>query len=200
MITLEHLPQFSLDLFLAQLKVPVKALSGVEISVSGTPPETQQAVRGAVRAGGFKPSGRNKPAWEYLRAAREKGAFPSINPLVDLANEVSVGYGLPISVLDGEKLKRPFEFRLGLPEESYVFNPSGQILQVEGLVGLADAESLAATPIKDCQRTKTSPDTTCVLGVVWGLSEEADWSRRCAQALRDGLKSLGADLEEVRLG
>ncbi len=107
-MTLEHLPQFWFDLFLARLQSPVSELSAVAPKLPREQiPDTRQAVRTAVRAGGFRPSGRNKPAWEYLLAAREKGTFPTINPLVDLANQVSVGYGLPISVVDGAILEAP---------------------------------------------------------------------------------------------
>ncbi len=58
----------------------------------------KSAVRDLLRAGGYKPSGRSKPASEYLAAAAAKGEFPRINALVDACNVVSLHAGLPISL------------------------------------------------------------------------------------------------------
>ena len=41
-------------------------------------------VRDLLRHGGFKPAGRSKPCWEYMRSAAAKGRFPRINVAVDL--------------------------------------------------------------------------------------------------------------------
>ena len=57
-------------------------------------------VRNLLRHGGFKPSGRSKPASEYLIGAVEKGRMSSINPAVDCCNVASLYSGLPISVVD----------------------------------------------------------------------------------------------------
>src|SRR5687768_15672382 len=44
----------------------------------------REAVRKMLRAGGFKPAGRNKPAQEYLlRTVTENGSLPSILNAVD---------------------------------------------------------------------------------------------------------------------
>src|SRR5690349_2441597 len=62
-------------------------------------------VRQLLRAAGFKPAGRSKPAAEYLHAAAIEGRFPQINPAVDACNAVSLCSGLPISVVDVDKLQ-----------------------------------------------------------------------------------------------
>ena len=54
------------------------------------------AVRDLLRHGGYKPSGRSKPAAEYLTGALAKGEFPRINALVDACNVVSLHSGPPI--------------------------------------------------------------------------------------------------------
>src|SRR5262245_24541384 len=68
------------------------------------PPTSDDAVREAVRAllrhGGFKPTGRSKPASEYLLRAARDGALAPINPAVDVCNAVSLHSGLPVSVVD----------------------------------------------------------------------------------------------------
>ena len=200
MVTQAQFPAFLFDVFRARFPEELAGLAPLESS----PPErtsvdTKTPVRKAIRAGGFKPSGRNKPAWEYLVAARERGTFPTINPPVDRANWASAAFGLPISLVDAAKLEPPLHLRLGNPGESYVFNPSGQILEAQGLIGLADAQGLAATPIKDCQRTKTDGASRELLAVVWGLAEEAELTQQCSDYLRASLTELGAELEEVEL-
>src|SRR5687768_8683584 len=60
--------------------------------------QRREAVRQMIRAGGFKPSGRNKPAQEYLlRTAMEPDGLPFIFNVVDWINAVSLSSGLPIS-------------------------------------------------------------------------------------------------------
>src|SRR4051812_32854911 len=95
----EH-PLLEVGAFVTRLPVTVAELAPWGLSATGVPPEgrtvaapalsVDDKVRGAVRAllrhGGYKPSGRGKPASEYLQAAMAEARFPSINPLVDVCN------------------------------------------------------------------------------------------------------------------
>lgn len=135
------------------------------------PSEVKKAVRSLLRFGGYKPSGRGRPASESLAKALEEGRFPTIHPVVDFFNLVSLESGFPISVLDGDKLNGETEFRLGLPGEAYIFNPSGQELKVEGLPVLCDWQGPTGSPVKDAQRTKVDDSTSRFFVVVWGTSE-----------------------------
>src|SRR5437867_1816781 len=60
----------------------------------------RDALRALLRQGGFKPTGRSKPAAEYLRKAVREGALAPINLAVDVCNLVSLHSGLPLSVVD----------------------------------------------------------------------------------------------------
>ena len=137
-------------------------------------PQVEEAVKSAVRAllrwGGYKPSGRGRPASESLVKAVEDGRWPTIHPLVDECNRLSLRSGLPISVVDAGVLSEPLELRLGQPEEEYVFNPSGQVLGLKGLLLLADATGPTGSPVKDAQRSKISADSQDFLIVVWGTN------------------------------
>jgi len=131
------------------------------------------AVRDLLRHGGYKPSGRSKPASEYLIAALARREFPRINALVDACNVVSVHAGLPISLVDLDQLDRPdrstpLTVQIAPPGTTYVFNPSGQTIDAGGLVCLYDAQGPTGTPVKDAQRTKTHAGTRAALVVVWG--------------------------------
>lgn len=126
------------------------------------------AVRDLLRATGFKPSGRKKPASEYLVGAAAEGRLTSINVAVDLCNAVSLHGGLPISVVDLQRSVGPHRLLACEKGTTYVFNSSGQFLDLGGLLALWDAEGPCAGPVKDSQRTKTDEGTVVVGVVVWG--------------------------------
>src|SRR4051812_43526603 len=66
------------------------------------------AIRDLLRHGGYKPTGRGKPASEYLIRAATDGALASINLAVDACNVTSLHSGLPISVVDFDRAQPPF--------------------------------------------------------------------------------------------
>jgi DNA/RNA-binding domain of Phe-tRNA-synthetase-like protein len=128
------------------------------------------AVRDMLRQGGYKPTGRGKPASEYLVRAASEGGIGSINAAVDVCNAVSLHSGFPISVVDRERAMPPFRIVPGVEGETYVFNASGQTIDVTGLVCLYDGAGPCANAVKDAQRTKTSAETRRTLSVVWGVA------------------------------
>jgi DNA/RNA-binding domain of Phe-tRNA-synthetase-like protein len=143
--------------------------------------ELRAAVRDLLRQAGYKPTGRGKPASEYLRKAAAEGELGSINPAVDACNAVSLHSGLPISVVDLDLAREPFAIRVPRGAQSYVFNASGQTIDVEGLLCLFDAEGPCANAVKDSQRTKTRAETRRTLSIVWGVrGHELHLERACA--------------------
>lgn len=142
-------------------------------------------VRDLLRHGGYKPTGRGKPASEYLLRAAGDGTLGSINLAVDACNVVSLHSGLPISVVDLDRATAPFRLGVAGAGESYVFNASGQSIDLAGLLCLFDASGPSANAVKDSQRTKTHGGTTQTLSIVWGTravpgraAEAAAWYRR----------------------
>lgn len=153
------------------------------------------AVRDLLRHGGYKPTGRGKPASEYLLRAAGEGALGSINAAVDVLNAVSLHSGFPISVVDLALAREPFAIALAPEGSSYVFNASGQTIDLAGLLCLRDAEGPCATAVKDAQRTKTTGATMQTLSVVWGVREHEP---RLAQTLawyREWLERVGGRTE-----
>lgn len=139
--------------------------------------ELRERVRAMLRHGGYKPSGRGKPASEYLLRAAGEGTLGSINPAVDACNAVSLHSGFPISVVDADAMRLAAgeaapHVRLGRAGESYVFNASGQAIDVAGLVVLCDDDGPTANAVKDAQRTKTGPHTRRTIGVLWGTATD----------------------------
>lgn len=147
--------------------------------------EVRAAVRDLLRHGGFKPTGRSKPASEYLLKAESEGTLSPINLAVDACNAVSLHSGLPISVVDLELAQAPFRVAVAGPGSSYVFNQSGQNIDIGGLLCLFDAEGACANAVKDSQRTKTNAATRRTLTAIWGTNRlpghahaTLDWYRR----------------------
>lgn len=158
------------------------------------------AVRDLLRHGGFKPAGRGKPAPEYLAAAAAEDRFPRINALVDTCNVVSLHAGLPISLLDADRLEGALAIRVAPPGTTYAFNPAGQVIDAGGLLCLHDERGPSGSPVKDAQRTKTGDATRRTLSIVWGTRALPDRAAGAARWYRGLVAELvGASVEDVAL-
>jgi DNA/RNA-binding domain of Phe-tRNA-synthetase-like protein len=185
---------------LGELSTP-PALSDALRLDAPAPLQRDEAVRGAVRDllrhGGYKPTGRGKPASEYLVRAASEGALGSINAAVDACNAVSLHSGFPISVVDLDRARGPFRIVIAPAGASYVFNASGQEIDLAGLLCLFDSAGPCANAVRDAQRTKTNADTRSTLSVIWGCAgfeERLDKTERWYRAL---LAQVGATTEHV---
>ncbi len=159
--------------------------------------EVRDAVRDLLRHGGFKPTGRSKPASEYLlKAVREKLLAP-INLAVDVCNAVSFHSGLPISVVDLDRAREPFRVDVAPPGSSYVFNASGQSIDLGGLLCLFDAEGPCGNAVKDAQRTKTTAETRRTLSVIWGTTALPGRAASAEKWYRELLQQHGATTDLV---
>jgi DNA/RNA-binding domain of Phe-tRNA-synthetase-like protein len=158
---------------------------------------TREAVRDLLRHGGFKPAGRSKPASEYLIKALAEGKLSSINVAVDACNVVSLHSGLPISVVDLDRARPPFRVGLAPPGSGYVFNASGQTIDLGGLLCLLDEEGPCANAVKDAQRTKTGPETRRTMSLVWGTTALPGRSAQAENWYRSLLENEGAATTSV---
>jgi DNA/RNA-binding domain of Phe-tRNA-synthetase-like protein len=168
------------------------------------PPTISDSERAAVRAllrhGGFKPSGRSKPASEYLQSAHSELRFPTINAAVDACNLASLHWGLPISLIDLDRVVGKLRIAVCPPDTSYVFNPSGQTIDASGLLAVFDDEGPTGTPVKDAQRTKTHDSTTRTLAVVWGTHALPGRTQEATRWYRDLVATIpGTSNEDVAL-
>ena len=161
--------------------------------------EVKAAVRDLFRHRGYKPTGRGKPASEYLVGAATAERLGSINAAVDACNVVSLHSGLPISVIDLDRATAPFS--IDVPEDGaeYVFNASGQTIRLSGLLCVFDAEGPCANAVRDSQRTKTHAGTTRTLSVIWAPDSLAEHRDRAVAWYRQLVESLGATTESVEL-
>ena len=155
------------------------------------------AVRDMLRHGGYKPTGRGKPASEYLVRAASEGALGSINAAVDACNAVSLHSGFPISVVDLDRARGPFHIATAPAGASYVFNASGQEIDLGGLVCLYDADGPCANAVRDSQRTKTNAETRSTLSVIWGCAGFEARLDAAEEWYRALLAEAGATTERV---
>ncbi|MCU0696049.1 MAG: hypothetical protein MUC96_05945 [Myxococcaceae bacterium] len=206
MMTLDPHPLLDARWFLTTFPRPLGELGRVDAVVdllrvgASAPLSADDAVRSAVREllrhGGYKPTGRGKPASEYLVRAVSEGALGSINLAVDACNVASLHSGLPISVVDVTLATPPFRIGLAPEGASYVFNQGGQTIDLGGLLCLFDAGGPCANAVKDAQRTKTTPATLKTLSVVWGTNALPGRAADTARWYRQLLEAAGATTSE----
>jgi DNA/RNA-binding domain of Phe-tRNA-synthetase-like protein len=209
-IALDAHPLLDAAAFVAELPRPLGETASPPELLAGLKPDfaaplraddaVRAAVRDVLRHGGFKPTGRSKPASEYLLRAAGEGGLGGINLVVDACNVASLHAGLPISVVDLDRARAPFRIGVAETGASYVFNASGQEIDVGGLVLLFDAEGPCANAVKDSQRTKTHAGTTRVLAVVWGARALAGRAAATAAWYRRLLEAAGAKTAEAAVG
>jgi DNA/RNA-binding domain of Phe-tRNA-synthetase-like protein len=150
------------------LVAELAALVSKRASEDFPPAHIKDAVRGMLRAGGFKPAGRQKPASEYLAQAAREGRFPSINGPVDCNNLLSLETGLPISLLDADELGGGAIVRICGAGEAYVFNASGQEMDLSGLLCVCAADGTPlGNPVKDSMRGKLKDGTRRLAGFIY---------------------------------
>jgi DNA/RNA-binding domain of Phe-tRNA-synthetase-like protein len=152
-------------------------------------------VRDMLRLRGFKPTGRSKPASEYLIKAASEGRLGSVNVAVDACNAVSLHSGLPISVVDLDRLQPPLSVVTATAGSSYVFNSAGQVIDISGLLCLHDVAGPCANAVKDSQRTKTGSETRTTLSLIWGVKSLSDLTTSAEEWYHAILDNHGAAIE-----
>ncbi len=164
-----HFPDERLNQLLERRKQPLSANEDA----------FRKACRDMMRIGTYKPTGRGKPASEYLLRAASEESFPRINTAADINNYISLAWLAPISLWDTDR--EPADswlFRPGKAGEEFVFNPSGQTISLQDLVtGFAvkdGKETPVVTPVKDCQQTKTDTETRNIAAAIYYPAGWAD--------------------------
>src|ERR1700722_17776869 len=81
-------------------------------------PQTQ-AWRRAFARMGLKPTQYRCASEGLLRRYKKERSLPSIHPLVDLCNALSMAYAIPVAVLDADRVDWPLEVRYADGAERY---------------------------------------------------------------------------------
>jgi hypothetical protein len=157
------------------------------------PAALRKRVRKMLRYGKYHASGRGKPASEFLLRAALDGSFPLVNGPVDVNNAISLASGLPGTIFDADLSGTHLLLRRGRPEESYVFNRSGQTIDLQDLLLLCrrvgEGWESCGNPVKDAMSTKIHPETKRVIAVLYAPMDEPvssveGWAARYADLLK----------------
>ena len=160
------------------------SLEGIDLASHAT----VAAMRKLFRAAGTDPT-RYRPASEALLRRVLKGEdLPSIHPLVDVNNCLSIELAVPCCVAAEGTFTPPLLLRSGRPGESYEslrgpFNLEGKPL-------LIDAEGPLDTPITGGVRVKVRPETRRAWMVAY-LPEGVVTRERCGEVLGELVAKAG---------
>ena len=99
-------------------------------------------------------------------------------------------------MVDLDKAKEPLRVGIAPAGSSYIFNASGQSIELAGLLCLFDAEGPCANAVKDAQRTKTDGTTRRTLSLVWGTTALPDRAARTVEWYRKLLEEQGAETKD----
>lgn len=102
-----------------------------------------------------------------LRRAGRDGAVPTIAPLVDLNNVVSMRTGWPIGCYDLAKIEGPVRLRLGGAGEAMSTLGKGEF-DITALPVLADDRGPFGSPVSDSARCAVDETTQAALFVLYG--------------------------------
>jgi len=138
------------------------------------PDRLKKGVRSLLRNFGYQPSGRNRPASEFLvKDLINRGMFNKINNIVDINNHISLMTHLPISILNLDITGHDLSLRLGMENETYIFNKTEQTLSLKNLLLIAkndDGITPFCSPVKDSHQSKIFEDTTNILVCIYTSS------------------------------
>jgi DNA/RNA-binding domain of Phe-tRNA-synthetase-like protein len=133
---------------------------------------------------GVKPTQYRNAAESLLRRLSKRGDVPSINPLVDIGNLVSIRHALPVAVIDRAGVDGPIEVRFAAGDEPFEDLGSEEISHPEpGEVVFVD-EAGSACARRWCWRqsapSASSPSTAEAMFVIEGHHDSAETDVRSA--------------------
>jgi len=102
-----------------------------------------QAWRRAFSRMGLKPTQYRCASEALLRRFRKEDALPSLHPLIDLCNAISLAFAIPIAVIDADKVIQGIEVRFAAGNESYLTFSGDTEHPESGEVIFADAANEA---------------------------------------------------------
>ncbi len=136
-----------------------------------------KAWRSVFTAFGVKPTQHRNAAEALLRRLALHGDIPSINPVVDLGNLVSIRHALPVAVFDLATLEQPVTVTVASGEETFTgigssqpeHPPPGEVIFVDGRVDVVARRWCW----KQSAGGATGPDTTDVMYVIEAVHNDA---------------------------
>lgn len=157
-----------------------------------TPPWLGNLLRIGARCRLKRPAGGRRALWQAMKhhgydflkgappmdqlaqRACVDGAIPARHALEDARWGAVLQSGLPISVVDADRLAGPWTLRLG--EEGEALDG----IDLHRVPCVCDDDGPVASPLGDAERAGTSPQTRRALSVVWGAGDTLHINRTTA--------------------
>ncbi|MCX5206565.1 phenylalanine--tRNA ligase beta subunit-related protein [Streptomyces sp. NBC_00237] len=171
-----------------------RALARLADATEGQLPEVL-AWRRAFARMGLKPTQYRCASESLLRRLRKERALPSIHPVVDLCNAVSVAYGVPVAALDADRIAGPLlEVRHARGDEHYTTFGGETEHPAVGEVTFVDSEGRAHArrwTNRQSGHSAVGPHTARILVVVEAMHEGGGDE---AETVPEMLKTLAEEL------
>ncbi|MEU0466755.1 phenylalanine--tRNA ligase beta subunit-related protein [Amycolatopsis sp. NPDC006131] len=135
-----------------------------------------QAWRQAFARMGLKPTRYRCAAESLLRRFRKDGSLPSIHPMIDLGNAVSLAFAIPVAVFDADALDGLLEVRYATGTEEYAAFSGATEHPAPGEIVFADEHGRAHArrwTHRQSARSAVTPATRSVLIVAEALHTTA---------------------------
>ncbi|WP_431921528.1 B3/B4 domain-containing protein [Amycolatopsis tucumanensis] len=135
-----------------------------------------QAWRQAFARMGLKPTQYRCAAESLLRRFRKDGSLPSIHPMIDLGNAVSLAFAIPVAVFDADTLDGLLEVRYATGTEEYAAFSGDTEHPAPGEIVFADEHGRAHArrwTHRQSARSAVTPATRSVLIVAEALHTTA---------------------------
>ena len=159
------------------------------------------AWRRTFSAFGVQPTRYRNAAEALIRRLTKAGDIPSINSLVDIANLVSIRYGLPVAAMDQARVAGPTTVRLANGDEHFNDLGSSRTTSPEAgeviFVDRAGAVAARRWCWRQSARSATGPGTVVALYTVEGHHEAAE--EDVASATRDLVALLETHQPQARI-
>lgn len=141
---------------------------------------------------GLRPTRYRCASESLLRRLRKHGGLPSIHPVVDLCNALSVAYAVPVAALDADRITGPLlEVRPARGDEEYTPFGGGTEHPAPGEVTFVDSGGRAHArrwTNRQSGHSAVGPHTTRVLVVAEAVHEGG------AEAVPELLRAIDAEL------
>jgi uncharacterized protein (TIGR02996 family) len=171
---------------------------------------TSEALRAAVKAPAPPPTATWAAVADLIERFRRRrtsrrpggqqvhGGAPPIDAAVDAGNEVARRRGLPIAVVDRDRLRGALSIGATPPRTVFV-DVSGRPVEVGDLPSLDDARGPCITPVAALGEVATTGATRVTLSILWGTAALAAELDTALREHRDWLVAHGAECEELAL-
>ncbi|KQT54792.1 hypothetical protein ASG43_04330 [Aureimonas sp. Leaf454] len=136
-----------------------------------------QAWRRAFSAMGLKPTQYRCAAEALLRRLRKDGELPSLHPLIDICNAISVAFAIPIAVFDTDRIEGGLMVKPAQGDERYHAFSGAMETPEPGEIIFADGEGRAHSrrwTNRQSAASAVGPVTSNALIVAEALHTDAD--------------------------